>query len=97
MAEGCNTKNRNHITHRKLLNMVEVTKEWENVYFKAKSKYLHESDMSVKLSINHITKQYNIASKGQEMVQFESDKISDSELKLEAIKAAIEYLKNNLK
>ena len=37
MAEGCHTKNRNHITHRKLLNMVEVTKEWENVYFKAKS------------------------------------------------------------
>ena len=46
---------------------------------------------------DHITKQYNIASKGQEMVQFESDTISDSELKLEAIKAAIEYLKNNLK
>jgi len=97
MAEGCNTKNRNHITHRKLLNMVEVTKEWENVYFKAKSINSSEADMSVELSINHITKQYNITSKGQEMVQFESDKISDGELKLEAIKAAIEYLKNNLK
>jgi hypothetical protein len=97
MAEGFHTKNRNNYSHRKLLNMVETTKEWEIVHFKAKSINSSEADMSVELIINHMTKQYNINSDGKKMVEFESDKISDSELKLEAIKAAIEYLKTNLK
>ncbi len=97
MAKGFHTKNRNNYSHRKLLNMVETNKEWEIVHFKAKSINSSEEDISVELIINHMTKQYNIHSNGQEMVQFESDKVSDSELKLEAIKAAIEYLKINLK
>lgn len=76
--------------------MVKVLKTWETVHFIAEKKGAVAGDLkaSVELSYNHETKKYTICTPHQEMVSFNNDTIEMSVLKLEAVTAAIKYIKS---
>jgi hypothetical protein len=73
--------------------MVKIVKTWETIFFCAEKKG-SDYKVSVELSINHDTGKYNLCTPHQEMVSFKDDTIEMSELKLEAVTAAIKYIKS---
>lgn len=64
------------------------------VYFEASKKGLNP--IRIELSLNHQTKKYTLCTAHKESVSFKNDTIEISKLKLEAIKEAIKYIKQQL-
>jgi hypothetical protein len=74
--------------------MVSVHKTWETIHFIAKRKGC--KSQSVELSYNHQTRKYTINTENEEMVSFNDDSITMSIIKLEALKACINYINKEL-
>jgi hypothetical protein len=79
--------------------MVKVIKTWETVFFHAESgkKKKNESApliATIELQINHATGAYNLNTPTQEMVRFRDDTPEMLDLKLEAVTAAVKYIRN---
>ena len=75
--------------------MVEIKRTWETVFFIATAKDVSET---VELTLNHHEKTYCIRSVSQDrLLSLEGQCIVSLKLKLDAIKAAVYYAKNNLK
>ena len=77
--------------------MVQIKRTWETVYFTASIKDSKVSE-TVELTLNHHEKTYCISSESQDqLLCLKGKSIASLDLKLEAVKAAINYVKNNLK
>lgn len=75
--------------------MVRVQKKWETVYFTSKKNGLNPQ--TIELTINHENKSYTICNGHEETLSFSDDTIAMTELKIDALKAVVLYLKKNLK
>lgn len=74
--------------------MVEIEKTWQTIHFTAKRKGYNPQ--SVELTFNHKTRMYSICTGNEEGVSFEGDSIVISMLKLQALKACINYINKEL-
>lgn len=77
--------------------MVKTNKTWETVFFHA-HRAIKKRDVSpviatVELQYNHSTGRYTINTPNQEMVRFNDDPPEMLELKLEAVTAAVKYVR----
>jgi hypothetical protein len=75
---------------------IKIRRTWETIYFVSTKKGFN--DQTVELSINRETKKYTLCTAHEEAVSFNNDKsIEESEMKLEALKEAFKYIKQELK
>lgn len=74
--------------------MVEIEKTWITIFFSAKRKGYNTQ--TVELTFNHKTRLYSICTGNEEAVSFEGDSIAISMLKLQALKACINYINKEL-
>lgn len=76
--------------------MVRINRTWETVEFEAYMKGSNDTCM-IELTMNHETGKYVLSSPNQdENVRLKGGSIEQLELNLEAIKAAVKYVKENL-
>lgn len=76
---------------------IKTVRTWETVNFYATSKD-DKVKVSVELTLNHCDKTYEINTPADDgTVSLKGKSIVELELKLEAIKAAVNYTKQNLK
>jgi len=76
--------------------MVTKQKSWETVFFKAtkrKSAKAGDTEVTVELNYNHITKRFTLNTPHEESVSFKDDNVEQAELKAEAVLAAVRYIK----
>lgn len=69
---------------------IKQQKTWETVFFTAEE---DGKSATVELELNHSTNKWQICTSGQEMVSFEKDSIQEGELRIKALNAAVNYVK----
>lgn len=74
--------------------MVKTIKKWETVYFTAKKNGLNPQ--TIELTINHENKTYKISNGHEESLSFDGDTPAMTDLKIDALKECLKYLKFNL-
>ena len=74
--------------------MVKTIRKFETVHFSSTKDGANAQ--TIELEINHENKSFTICTGNEESVSFAGDSIESAELKIDALKVAIKYLKENL-
>lgn len=76
---------------------IKTVRTWENINFYATSKD-GKQQVRVELTLNHNEKTFELSTPNEDRtISLKGKSIVELELKLEAIKAAVNYTKQNLK